>query len=97
MPLIDLNAAAAQLPIWQSAVLAEVAGAKLKVLRMDGSAAPAEAHSYPETLLVIEGQLNLSLDGETISVQAGQLFVVPAGIAHAVAPGSSGTLVIMDS
>lgn len=95
--LIDLKTAAAQLPIWQSARLAEVAGTQLKVLRMDGRAAPAETHHYPEVLLVIEGQLNLTLDEQTISVQAGQLFVVPAGVAHAVASGSHGTLLIIDS
>ena len=94
--LTDLKNAAATAQAWHSAVLTEIAGAKLKVLRMDGSASPAETHSYPEALLVIEGQLKLSLAEQTLCVLAGQLFVVPAGIAHAVAVGSHGTLVIID-
>ena len=46
--------------------------------------------------LSIDGQLNLTIH-EAITVQAGELFVVPGGFAHGVAPGSAGTLIIFDA
>jgi quercetin dioxygenase-like cupin family protein len=92
-----LNITAAELPqAWKSTVLSRVGGANLKVLRMDGTAYPDETHDYPEGLLVIDGQLNLTIDDKLVVVRAGELFVVPAGVAHAVAPGSAGTLMIVD-
>ena len=64
---------------------------------MDSRPYPDESHDYPEGLLVIDGQLNLTIGNEAITVQAGELFVVPGGVAHGVAPGSSGTLIIFDA
>lgn len=96
MSLIDLQSRVAQSEAWKSTVLARVGGANLKVMRMDETAYPNETHDYPEGLLVIDGQLNLSFGSEEVVVKAGELFVVPVGVAHAVAPGSRGTLVIFD-
>ncbi len=93
----NLSAVAARLPqAWQSTVVAGIGGANLKVLRMDGTSYPEESHDYPEGLLVAEGQLHLTIAGDAITVRAGELFVVPPGVAHAVAPGSIGMLVIFD-
>ncbi|MBI3766212.1 MAG: cupin domain-containing protein, partial [Ignavibacteriales bacterium] len=49
-----------------------------------------------EGLLVIDGLLNLTIDGTTIKVNSGELFVVPSGVVHGVGPGSAGTLVVFD-
>ena len=40
--------------------------------------------------------LRLDLQGQVTEVHAGEVFIVPAGVPHAVAPGSHGTLVIID-
>lgn len=97
MSKTDLRALAADLPeAWRSTVVGQAAGANLKVLRMDGRAYPNESHPFDEALLVIEGQMNLDLRGDVVPVTAGQVFIVPAGVPHAVAPGSHGTLVIID-
>ncbi len=77
-------------------MVGHAAGANIKVLRMDASAYPNEVHDFVEALLVIEGQMNLEIEGETICVQTGEVFMVPAGTPHAVAAGSRGTLVIID-
>jgi quercetin dioxygenase-like cupin family protein len=63
---------------------------------MDDRAYPNETHAFAEALLVLEGQMNLELQDEIISIKRGEVFIVPAGTPHAVAPGSHGTLVIID-
>ena len=94
---ISLMDAARSLPMaWSSSVLGKAAGANLKVLRMDGQAYPDESHDFDEALLVLEGQMNLLLQGRQIEVGAGEVFIVPAGTPHAVAPDSHGVLVIID-
>jgi quercetin dioxygenase-like cupin family protein len=97
MNLVNLKSAVAQLDTWKSIVLARVSGANIKVMRMDGAPYPDESHDYPEGLLVVDGQLNLTVGSEAITVRAGEICVVPAGVAHAVVPGSTGTLVIFDA
>jgi quercetin dioxygenase-like cupin family protein len=72
------------------------AGANLKVLRMDASAYDNESHPFAEALLVLDGVMNLQLGDEIINVTAGEVYIVPAGVPHAVASGSNGTLVIID-
>lgn len=93
----DLSDIATQLPdAWRSIVLARIGETQLKVTRMDGSPYEEETHTYAEGLLVIDGQLNLLVSGEPVTVRSGELYVVPLGVAHAVAEGSTGTLVILD-
>lgn len=81
---------------WRSVVVGRAASANVKVLRMDGRAYPDETHEFDEALLVLDGQMNLEIDSQVLSVHQGEVFIVPAGHPHAVAPGSHGTLVIID-
>ncbi|MGX9226207.1 cupin domain-containing protein [Streptomyces albus] len=50
----------------------------------------------PETLLVVDGTLRLVADGTEVDVRAGEMYIVEAGVEHAVRPGSRGTLVIVE-
>ena len=94
---IDLVASAGLLEMaWHSHVLGRVGGANFKVVRMDATAYPDECHDFDEALLVLEGHMNLEIQNSVVAVRAGEVFIVPAGISHAVAPGSVGTLVIID-
>jgi quercetin dioxygenase-like cupin family protein len=97
MDLVDLKLAASQSAAWKSFVLAKVGGANIKVMRMDGTPYPDESHDYPEGLLVVDGHLHLTIGPDAITICAGEIFIVPMGVAHAVAPGSTGTLVIFDA
>ncbi|XAH23734.1 cupin domain-containing protein [Xylophilus sp. GW821-FHT01B05] len=81
---------------WTSRICGQAAGANLKVLRMDAAAYPDESHDFDEALLVLDGCMNLDIHGEVVAVRSGEVFIVPAGVPHAVAPGSHGTLVIID-
>ncbi|MGS3450151.1 cupin domain-containing protein [Klebsiella electrica] len=97
MSLFDLRTEAHALQeAWHSQVLGRVGEANLKILRMDERAVIEEVHEYDEGLLVIDGRLELSVKGKTISVTSGQLYVAKAGVPHTVEIGSFGTLFIID-
>ena len=94
----NLLALASSLPeAWQSRIVGRPAGANFKVVRMDGQPYPNESHPFDEALLVLEGQMNLQFGNAVTCVAAGEVYIVPAGVPHAVAEGSYGTLVIIDS
>ncbi|MBU2240025.1 MAG: cupin domain-containing protein [Gammaproteobacteria bacterium] len=97
MSLVDLKLAVTNAEAWKSTILAKVGSANIKVMRMDGTPYPDESHDYPEGLLVVDGLLNLKVGSDEITVRAGEIFIVPVGIAHSVASGSTGTLVIFDT
>lgn len=97
MNLINLKSEAVKLDTWKSSILARAGGANIKVMRMDGDSYPDETHDYSEIFLVVDGQLNLIVGSEATTVRAGEMYIVPAGVAHAVASGSTGTLVIFDT
>lgn len=97
MSKIDLLAEAHALTNpWRSRVVGRAADANVKIVRMDDAAYPDETHEFDEALLVLEGQMNLDLQGQRVEVRAGEVYIVPAGAPHAVARGSHGTLVIID-
>lgn len=97
MTLYDLRTEAYALTeAWHSIVLGRIGTANLKVLRMDEHSVAEEVHTYDEGLLVIDGRLELSVEGKKISVTSGQLYVAKAGIPHTVETGSFGILVIID-
>ncbi|MFJ7159441.1 cupin domain-containing protein [Streptomyces sp. NPDC101118] len=97
MTLIDLMKTAAELPEgWRSLALGEVGTACVKVLRMDEMPVEAESHGTTEALLVLDGVLQLDVAGRLVPVEAGELYLVPAGTTHAVRPGSRGTLVVVE-
>jgi quercetin dioxygenase-like cupin family protein len=87
MDKIDLKHTASGLKAaWLSMPVGRAAGANIEVVRMDASRYPNEVHEFVEALLVLEGQLNLEIEVETVCVGAGEVAMVPAGQAHAVAP-----------
>ncbi|GAA0248696.1 cupin domain-containing protein [Rhodanobacter caeni] len=81
---------------WHSRVVGQAAGANLKVVRMDGRGYAEESHAFDEALLVLKGQMNLQIGTAVTRVGAGEVYIVSAGVPHAVAEGSHGTLVIID-
>lgn len=98
MSLMDLDLISKALPhAWKSTVVGRVGNSNIKVLRMDEMPSAAEVHDYTEGLLVISGQLLLDVDGETVSVGEGQIYLAEAGVPHAVLSGSHGALVIIDT
>ncbi|MFG3507917.1 cupin domain-containing protein [Streptomyces sp. NPDC047821] len=94
---VDIRNTATELPdAWSSLLLAQVGRTGVKVLRMDGHPLAPESHDTAEALLVMDGTLRLVADGTEVDVRAGEMYVVEAGVEHAVRPGSRGTLVIVE-
>lgn len=97
MNCVDIRSAAAELPdAWSSFLLGQVGSTGVKVLRMDGHRLAPESHDVAEALLVVDGTLRLVADGTEVEVRAGEMYIVEAGVEHAVCPGSHGTLVIIE-
>lgn len=96
---MNLAETARQLPqAWQSRILGTTAGAQFKLIRMDEAGIPYESHgAFDEALLVIEGYLQLDIEGDIVDLHAGDFHIVPAGKIHRVLPGSHGTLFLVDA
>lgn len=80
-----------------SRVLAKTSGGNLTLFAFDKGQGLSE-HSAPfdAIVMVIEGQLNLIIDGETVKAEPGTIVKMPANIPHAVeAPTTAKMLLIM--
>ncbi|WP_277964243.1 cupin domain-containing protein [Pseudomonas sp. RIT-To-2] len=83
---------------WRSRILGRTGGAQLKVIRMDEAGIELESHeAFDEALLVIEGHLQLEIEGEVIEMGPGDFHLIPSGQRHRVLPGSQGTLFLIDA
>ncbi|MEU7026746.1 cupin domain-containing protein [Streptomyces sp. SBR177] len=97
MSPVNLFDVASRLPAaWRSQTLGQVGTACVKVLRMDELPVEEEAHRVAEALIVLDGSLELVVDGAPMTAGPGELCLVPAGARHAVRPGSHGTLLIVE-
>ena len=81
---------------WVSRVLGEVGPARIKALRMDALPFGEERHKYNEALFVLDGKMELSVEGEPVTVGSGELVMIEADTVHSVLPESFGTLMIID-
>jgi mannose-6-phosphate isomerase-like protein (cupin superfamily) len=67
---------------WDPHVVADYNGNDVMVVKFIGE---FPFHSHPDTddfFLVLEGEMVMDLEGETHTVKAGELFVVPIGVTH---------------
>ncbi|MET8980594.1 cupin domain-containing protein [Streptomyces sp. NPDC004539] len=55
------------------------------------------AVALPEALFVVDGRLELEIEGAPVPVGAGEMYRVPAGVRHAVRPGSHGTPLVFET
>lgn len=61
-----------------------------------GAALPPHAHANEEVWHVIEGSIDLTLDGDTRTVRAGNALVVPANTPHAASAKQPCRVIIVD-
>lgn len=99
MSATNLSTAAAALPAhgWKSLVLGRVANTYVKLFRVDGAGLPVERHpDWAESLIMLEGEIHLELDGELHRLRAGDHLYIPADTPHAILPGGHGAFLLVD-
>ncbi|MDO9147053.1 MAG: cupin [Hydrogenophaga sp.] len=96
-PKINLAGATQASPTaWRSTVLGQAVGANFTMFRTDAAACPEASNDFDAALPVRDGQMHLAIPGRQVEVSAGEGFVVPASLPHAVASGRHESLVIID-
>jgi mannose-6-phosphate isomerase-like protein (cupin superfamily) len=80
---ISIEEAAATMPLpWQPRALASANGSVVRLARLDG-AFEWHRHEEDELFLCWRGEFRIELrDGDPVTLNAGELFVVPAGKEH---------------
>lgn len=67
---------------WSPKVIAQMNDYQFKVVRLQGDFI---WHSHPETdetFLVLEGTLRIDFRGASVSLESGEMYVVPRGVEH---------------
>jgi mannose-6-phosphate isomerase-like protein (cupin superfamily) len=67
---------------WSPRVIAEMNDYQFKLAKFDGAFV---WHDHPETdeaFLVVQGSMGIELEGRTVTLGEGELFVVPKGVRH---------------
>lgn len=81
--VVSPNAVAAALTeLWSPRVIGEVDDSYVKVARVQGSLAWHSHDDEDELFFVLEGTLRIEMEGGSVLLRAGELFVVPKGVRH---------------
>jgi mannose-6-phosphate isomerase-like protein (cupin superfamily) len=67
---------------WSPRVIAEVDDAYIKVAKVHGSLAWHSHENEDELFLVLKGRLRIEMEGGSIELNEGEMFVVPKGVRH---------------
>ena len=74
--------AAALTELWSPRVVADVDDNYVKVAKVHGTFGWHRHEHEDELFLVLRGCLRIEMDAETVTLQEGELFVVPKGVRH---------------
>jgi len=74
--------AASLTELWSPRVVGEVDDAYIKVAKVHGSLAWHSHESEDEMFLVLKGRLRIELEGSTVELGEGEMFIVPKGVRH---------------
>jgi mannose-6-phosphate isomerase-like protein (cupin superfamily) len=67
---------------WSPRVVAELNDYQLKVVRIEGDFVWHDHAETDEAFLVLEGELRIDFRDGAVTLQPGELFVVPKGVEH---------------
>ena len=82
---------------WASKLLGRPGGVGLKLFKIDAAGLAPEMHAaYDEALLMLDGLIELSMDGVRVTLLAGDLQIIPAGVWHEILPGGNGSFLLFD-
>jgi mannose-6-phosphate isomerase-like protein (cupin superfamily) len=74
--------AATLVELWSPRVIAEVDEAYVKVAKVQGSLAWHSHDDEDELFLVLKGHLRIEMEGTSVELGEGEMFVVPKGVRH---------------
>jgi mannose-6-phosphate isomerase-like protein (cupin superfamily) len=67
---------------WQPKVIAEMNDYQFKIARVEGEFVWHDHPETDETFIVIEGRLDIELPDGKVTINSGEMFVVPKGVEH---------------
>lgn len=67
---------------WSPKVVAELNGQHVKLVKLEGEFVWHKHDNEDELFLVLDGQLEIRLRDETVTLTEGEFFVVPRGVEH---------------
>jgi mannose-6-phosphate isomerase-like protein (cupin superfamily) len=67
---------------WSPRVIAELNDYQLKLVKLQGEFVWHQHDTTDEVFLVLAGRMSIELRDRTVVLEAGELFVVPKGVAH---------------
>ena len=68
----------------------------LSVVELEpGSTVPMHSHPHEQAGIVLEGEFDLTIGGETRRVRRGDMYIIPGGVEHAAVTGE-GKAVALD-
>jgi mannose-6-phosphate isomerase-like protein (cupin superfamily) len=74
--------AASLTELWSPRVIAEVDDAYIKVAKVQGSLAWHSHENEDELFLVLKGHLRIEMEGGSVELSEGEMYVVPKGVRH---------------
>ena len=67
---------------WTQKIITELNDYQIKIVKVEGDFVWHDHSETDEFFLVIEGTLFIEFEGETMELNAGELYVVPKGVQH---------------
>ena len=67
---------------WTPKIITELNDYQIKIVKVEGDFVWHDHSDTDEFFLVIEGTLFIEFEGETMELNAGELYVVPKGVRH---------------
>lgn len=76
------EAAAALTELWSPRVIAELEDSYVKVAKVQGTLAWHSHENEDELFYILRGSLTIEMEGRTVVLHEGEMFVVPKGVRH---------------
>jgi mannose-6-phosphate isomerase-like protein (cupin superfamily) len=67
---------------WQPHIVGELNGQHVKLAKLEGEFVWHQHENEDEMFLILKGRLDLELRERTVSLAAGEFFIVPRGVEH---------------
>lgn len=72
------------MPTWKSELLADLDGIKIKFGKTDPSKTVTELHDVDEILLVLQGEMHVTINGQKKLMRAFDCAIIPKNTEHCV-------------